>query len=141
MHLFTWYDGIRSIIRPGSPAVLMTLFLLIAGGVMGIFFAITLTFTERLSVDRDSSTNIYAINILETDEQKVRSTFPEADVFSILRARVVRINDRSLADHIGTPTPGGEFRREFSITTNPLKDVPLLEGKSEIGEKEVSVEE
>ena len=117
---FTLYDGFRTIIRPGSPAVLMTTFLTICIVTTGIFFAISLTFRERLTIDSTSSVNVYALNILESDEKKVREAFPGKELFSILRGRIIQVNGKSLAEHLGTPKPSREFTREFSITTNSL---------------------
>jgi predicted lysophospholipase L1 biosynthesis ABC-type transport system permease subunit len=43
-------------------------------------------------------------------------------MYSILRARISRINGRTLAAHLDTEKPSGEFTREFNITTTPLEN-------------------
>jgi putative ABC transport system permease protein len=61
-------------------------------------------------------------------------------MYSILRARISKINNKTLAEHLGTPKPSGEFTREFSITTSPL-DNDILRGKKIITKDEVSIDD
>jgi putative ABC transport system permease protein len=60
-------------------------------------------------------------------------------MYSILRARISKINNKTLAEHLGTPKPTNEFTREFNITTSPLDD-EVLRGKKTLEKDEVSVD-
>jgi putative ABC transport system permease protein len=60
-------------------------------------------------------------------------------MYSILRARISKINSKTLAEHLGTPKPTGEFTREFNITTSPLTN-PIIRGKETLEKDDVSVD-
>lgn len=61
------------------------------------------------------------------------------EIYSILRARVMKVNASTLAEHLDVTEPSREFTREFNITTTPLSN-PILAGKSTIASDEVSVD-
>lgn len=46
-------------------------------------------------------------------------------MYDILRARIDRVNGRTLAEHLGEERPSGEFTREFNITTTPLENAVI----------------
>lgn len=49
------------------------------------------------------------------------------------------MNGQSLAEHLGTPKPTGEFTREYNITTSPLEN-RIIRGKAVIAPDEVSMD-
>ncbi|MBP9780095.1 hypothetical protein KBD33_05765, partial [Candidatus Gracilibacteria bacterium] len=65
---------------------------------------------------------------------------PQVELYSILRARISRINNKTLEEYFQNETPSGEFTREFNITTNILKN-RIIQGKSTLLANEVSVDE
>lgn len=88
-----------------------------------VFASFSLAFREQLVIDSGSTANIYAINILEQDKEKVEKVIGSgALMYDILRARIDRVNGRTLAEHLGEERPSGEFTREFNITTTPLEN-------------------
>lgn len=98
-----------------------------------VFASFSLAFRSKLVIDSTNTANIYAINILESDVEKVRSTLgPSALMYDILRARVVGINGKTLEEHFDTDRVSGEFTREFNITTTPLEN-DILTGKAAFG--------
>ncbi|MBX9809587.1 hypothetical protein K2X92_04330, partial [Candidatus Gracilibacteria bacterium] len=137
---FYLFDGIRSLSRPLMPTVPITLSLL----GMTIFFVIfgifSLSFREKLLGDTRDSANVYAINILDSDRSKIDRVLSGSMMYSIIRARINTINNKTLSEHLDQKNPSGEFTREFNITTNDL-DFPIIEGKKELQKDEVSVDE
>lgn len=137
---FYIFDGIRSLSRPFVATIPITLSLL----GMTIFFVIfgifSLSFREKLLLDTGDSANVYAINILESDRQKIDTILSGSTMYSILRARINAINNKKLSEHLDQKTPSWEFTREFNITTNQL-DFPIIEWKNELAKDEVSVDE
>jgi putative ABC transport system permease protein len=137
---FALYDALRTHVRPLSPSVPVTLSLLIITVSFIVFLLFSLSFQSRLSVSDDQTANIYAINILEQDRVKIEQYLSgSGDIYSILRARIKSVNGQSLAEHLGTPKPTGEFTREFNITTSPI-DTEILRGKKIIAKDEVSMD-
>ena len=43
-------------------------------------------------------------------------------MYDILRARISKVNGKSLAEHLKEENPSGEFTREFNITTTSLEN-------------------
>jgi predicted lysophospholipase L1 biosynthesis ABC-type transport system permease subunit len=126
---FLLYDGMRTHVRPLSPSVPVTLSLVFITSFFIIFLLFSLSFREKLSIPVDQTANIYAINILEQDRAKVETYLSgSGEMYSILRARISKINNKTLAEYLGTPKPTGEFTREFNITTSSLSN-PIIRGK------------
>lgn len=102
---FYIFDGIRSLSRPFVATIPITLSLL----GMTIFFVIfgifSLSFREKLLLDTGDSANVYAINILESDRQKIDTILSGSTMYSILRARINAINNKKLSEHLDQKTP------------------------------------
>lgn len=137
---FFIFDGIRSLSRPLMPTIPITLSLL----GMTIFFVIfgifSLSFREKLLWDTRDSANVYAINILDSDRTKIDPILSGSIMYSIIRARINTINNKTLSEHLEQDNPSWEFTREFNITTNQL-DFPIIKWKKELTRDEVSVDE
>ncbi len=139
-HHFVWYDGIRTLIRPLTPTIPITISLVSITTFFLIFILFSLSFRSELSIDTKESANIYALNILETDREKIQKIASGSEMYSILRARIVGINGKTLSEYLGTDRPSGEFTREFNITDTPLQDT-ILSGKHTIEKQEVSIDD
>jgi predicted lysophospholipase L1 biosynthesis ABC-type transport system permease subunit len=61
-------------------------------------------------------------------------------MYDILRARITRINEKTLEEHFDVERVSGEFTREFNITTTSLPN-RVLAGKKEISSSEVSIDQ
>jgi putative ABC transport system permease protein len=123
-----------------TPTVSLSLSLILIAAFFVLFWLFSLSFRAKLQIDAEHTANIYAINILPADSERITQSMTGIEIYSILQARVTEINHRSLALHLGTPEPSREFTREFNITTTPLAN-PILEWKKEIGRDEVSVDD
>ena len=138
---FAWYDGIRTLVRPLTPTIPITLSLISITTFLLVFILFSLAFRSELSIDSEESANVYALNILESDRKKIETIItPKDEFYSILRARISRINNKPLEEHLGSDRPSGEFTREFNLTDTPLEN-PILRGKPTIGTQEVSVDD
>lgn len=123
---FPFYDGIRTLVRPLSPAIPISISLIGMVLFFTVFTLFSLAFRDKLSIDTKTTTNIYAINILDQDIDIIRKTFPEAKAYSILQARISQVNHQDLASFLHTPSPSREFSREFNVTLESLPEVPIL---------------
>jgi predicted lysophospholipase L1 biosynthesis ABC-type transport system permease subunit len=120
---FYFYDAVRTLVRPLTPTVPITISLVSVTVFFVAFASFSLAFRSQLVLDSTSTANIYAINILETDREKVKNTIgSDALMYDILRARITGINGKTLSEHMGTETASGEFTREFNITTSPTNN-------------------
>jgi putative ABC transport system permease protein len=137
---FLLYDAMRTHVRPLAPSVPVTLSLVLITSFFIIFLLFSLSFREKLDIPVDQTANIYAINILEQDREKIEKYLSwSGNMYSILRARISKLNNRTLAEHLDTPKPTGEFTREFNITTSPLTN-PIIRGRETLAKDEVSVD-
>lgn len=138
---FFVYDAIRALVRPLTPTIPITLSLVLVTVFFLVFASFSLAFRSKLVIDSSNTANIYAINILESDKDTVKARLGSgALIYDILRARIDRVNGRTLADHLSQDRPSGEFTREFNITTTEL-DNKVLKWKSIIGKWEVSMDD
>ena len=76
----------------------------------------TLTFRTTLNETMESKIDAFVINLLPRDYENLSKWVPKEGFYSTLRARIVRINNTSLADYLGGGEVSGEFTREFNIT-------------------------
>ena len=90
---FSIFDAIRTLVRPLTPTIPITLSLLGITAFFVVFLLFSLSFREKLVTDTRMTANIYAINILESDREKIDKILTGAEIYSILRARISKIND------------------------------------------------
>lgn len=118
--------------RPLTPTLPITISLVSVTVFFLVFASFSLAFRAKLVIDSTNTANIYAINILEQDKQKVVSILGTgALMYDILRARILRVNGASLETHFSSDRVSGEFTREFNITTTALPNA-VLGGKKQI---------
>ena len=118
---FFVYDAIRALVRPLTPTIPITLSLVLVTVFFLVFASFSLAFRSKLVIDSSNTANIYAINILESDKNAVKARLGSGGLmYDVIRARIDRVNGRTLADHLGQDRPSGEFTREFNITTTEL---------------------
>lgn len=88
-----------------------------------VFVLFSLALYDKLNIDTGETANIYALNILESDRVRIEATLTGSDaMYSVLRARISKINGQSLSGFLNTERPSGEFTREFSVTITPLEN-------------------
>ena len=68
---FSLYDGIRTLVRPLMPTIPITLSLLGITIFFVVFLLFSLSFRSKLVADTAQSANIYAVNVLESDREKI----------------------------------------------------------------------
>lgn len=137
---FPIYDGFRTLVRPFTPTIPITVSLVSVTTFFLVFLLFSFSFRSQLSVDTRESANMYALNILESDKVKIENVLSGSEMYSILRARINRINGKSLAEHLEQETPSGEFTREYNITLSPLENT-IIRGKDTITADEVSIDD
>lgn len=137
---FLIYDALRTLVRPLTPTIPITISLFFVTTFLTIFILFSLAFRSELTLDADKNANIFALNILESDREKVEKVLSGGEMYSILRARISHINSKTLAEHLGTENPSGEFTREFNVTLSPLQNT-IIRWKNTINADEVSVDD
>lgn len=137
---FTLFDGIRALTKPLTPSIPITVSLVGMTTFFIIFGLFSLSFRDKLVQDTANSANIYAINVLESDRDRLENVLSGTTMYSIIRARINSINDIPLSAHLNQKEPSGEFSREFNITTNDL-GLPIIKGTSTLGPTDLSVDE
>jgi putative ABC transport system permease protein len=138
---FFFYDAIRTLVRPLTPTIPITLSLVAITVFFLVFGSFSLAFRSKLILDSTTTANIYAINILKSDKEWVEKVIGNgALMYDILRARIEKINGRSLKEHFGWTDPSGEFTREFNITTTPLQN-RIIRWKNTIEKWELSLDD
>jgi predicted lysophospholipase L1 biosynthesis ABC-type transport system permease subunit len=134
---FPFYDSVRSLVRPGTPSISITLSLSLVGILLVFFLLFSLSFRDRVSSGA-GDISVFAINILPQNVPAIRTYDPDISLYSVLRARIVRIGTRTLAQHFGG-APSGEYTREFNITRDD-RSAETVSGQSSVGTGEVSVD-
>jgi putative ABC transport system permease protein len=137
---FPIYDGFRTLVRPFIPTIPITVSLVSVTTFFLVFLLFSFSFRSQLSVDTRESANMYALNILESDKKNLEKILSGSEMYSILRARISRINGKSLAEFLNQEKPSGEFTREFNITTSPLEN-SIIRWKDTITANEVSIDD
>jgi predicted lysophospholipase L1 biosynthesis ABC-type transport system permease subunit len=105
-----------------TPTIPITLSLISVTTFFVVFILFSLAFRSELTLDVAKNANIFALNILESDREKIEKVLSGAEMYSILRAKISLINGKTLAEHLGTENPSGEFSREFNVTISPLQN-------------------
>lgn len=138
---FYIFDALRTLVRPLMPTLPITISLICVTVFFLVFASFSLAFRSKLVIDSGGTANIYAINILKQDREKVEKVVGTgALIYDIIRARISGINGKTLTEHFDGKEPSGEFTREFNITTTPLEN-KILKWKNTIGKWEVSVDD
>ncbi len=119
---FLFFDALRTLVRPMTPTIPITLSLISVTTFFVVFILFSLAFRSELTLDVVKNANIFALNILESDREKIEKVLSGAEMYSILRAKISLINGKTLAEHLATENPSGEFSREFNVTISPLQN-------------------
>lgn len=86
---FYLYDAVRALVRPLTPTIPITISLVSVTVFFLVFVNFSIAFRGQLIIDSTNTANIYAINILQSDREKVESIIGSgALMYDILRARV-----------------------------------------------------
>ena len=86
--------------RPLTPTIPITISLISITSFFVLFALFSLAFRERLVVDTRNTANIYAINILSSDIENITPVLSGAEVYSVIRSRISRVNGRTLEEHL-----------------------------------------
>lgn len=136
---FFLLDALRSFRdAPVLGKVSFSVFFLLSATLAAVFL-FSLAFRDTLRTTTESRINTFAVNLLPSDYEKLSSWMLREDFYSTLRARIVTINDRTLAEHLNTPEVSREFTREFSVTDGETGNA-ILAGRAAKSEREVSID-
>lgn len=137
---FAFTDAVRLSVSPGSPAFPVVAAFLVPAVLLASFSSLAFHFSSELQRLSSSGYDVFALNLKESDAAAVRKEFPKSESYSIIRARISRINGKTLSEHLNGE-PSREFSREFNITSSALPDA-VIEGEDrELKIGEVSLDD
>ncbi|MFB0965187.1 MAG: hypothetical protein QMC36_05925 [Patescibacteria group bacterium] len=137
---FAFTDAVRLAVSPGSPAFPVVSAFLVPAVLLASFSSLAFHFSSELQRLSSSGYDVFAINLKEADASAVRKEFPKSESYSIIRARISRINGKTLSEHLNGE-PSREFSREFNVTSSPLPDVVIDGEKRDVKIGEVSLDD
>lgn len=121
---FFLYDSIRSTVRPGNLSFLLNISFFIIFFVTLFISILFGNFYNRLQVNLETDNNLFILNITQDTFDKIDPEY-QKKAYSLLRWRILEINNQSLKKHLEN-NPSGRFSREFNITDSGLEDLKLL---------------
>lgn len=136
---YSLYDAMRNTIRPGNLSLLISGSFIISFSSLLFISILSLNFLDRLNIDLSNDNNLYVINIPDKDIGVIDPQYLD-DTFSVILARISKINNKNLKEHLWNRGDSGRFTREFNITDNALKDVEIIDWDI-IQANEVSVDQ
>ncbi len=135
---FQIFDAIRVANKPWNMTFLTSISFFI---IFAIWFSLLIlfwNFNNRLQINLDSDKNFFVLNITPDTYEKLDTKYkPES--FSLIKWRILKINNKTLNEHLGW-RPSREFTREFNITDNSLSDLAILEWEKEVLPNTVSLD-
>lgn len=121
---FAFTDAVRLAVSPGSPAFPVVAAFLVPAVLLASFSSLAFHFSSELQRLSSSGYDVFAINLKESDAAAVRKEFPKSESYSIIRARISRINGETLSEHL-KGEPSREFSREFNVTSSELPNAVI----------------
>lgn len=137
---FAFVDAVRLAVSPGSPAFPVVSAFLVPAVLLASFSSLAFHFSSELQRLSSSGYDIFVINLKESDAAAVRKEFPKSESYSVIRARISRINGKTLSEHLNGE-PSREFSREFNLTSSKLPDAVVRGEDRETKIGEVSLDD
>lgn len=137
---FAFTDAVRLSVSPGSPAFPVVAAFLVPAVLLASFASLAFHFSSELQRLSSTGYDVFALNLNEADAAAVRKEFPKSESYSIIRARVSKVNGQTLSQHLDGE-PSREFSREFNITSSALPDAVLKGEDRELAIGEVSLDD
>lgn len=123
---FALFDAVRLSLSPGSPAFPVVSAFVVPAVLFASFASLAFHFSSELERLSSSGYDVFALNLQPEDVDAVRAEFPKSEAYSVIRARISRINGKTLSGHLNGE-PSREFTREFNVTTSALPE-SVVEG-------------
>lgn len=137
---FALFDSVRLSIAPGSPAFPVVAAFVVPAVLLASFASLAFHFTSELERLSTSGYDIFAMNLTEKDAESARSAFPKSESYSVIRARISKINGLTLAEHLDGE-PSREFSREFNVTSSKLPEAVIAGENRDVKIGEVSLDD
>jgi predicted lysophospholipase L1 biosynthesis ABC-type transport system permease subunit len=121
---FFLYDSIRSTVRPGNLSFLLNISFFIIFFVTLFISVLFWNFYNRLQVNLETDNNLFILNITQDTFDQIDKKYQDK-AYSLLRWRIIEINNQTLKKHLEN-NPSGRFSREFNMTDSWLEDLQIL---------------
>jgi predicted lysophospholipase L1 biosynthesis ABC-type transport system permease subunit len=89
----------RNTIRPGNLSLLISGSFIISFSSLLFISILSLNFLDRLNIDLSNDNNLYVINIPDKDIGVIDPQYLD-DTFSVILARISKINNKNLKEHL-----------------------------------------
>lgn len=135
---FQIYDAIRVANKPGNMTFLISISFFI---IFSIGFSLLIlfgNFNNRLQVNLQTDKNFFVLNITQDAYEQFSDEYKN-DSFSLIKWRILEINNKTLSEHIWWRV-SRQYSREFNITDNSLSDFAIIEWNKEVVENTVSLD-
>lgn len=136
---FAFFDAVRLSLSPGSPAFPVVSAFVVPAVLFASFASLAFHFSSELQRLSASGYDVFALNLQPKDVDSVRAKFPRSEAYSVIRARISRINGKTLPEHLKGEPPR-EFTREFNVTTSALPESVIEGADRPVGKGEVSLD-
>lgn len=121
---FLFYYTSRSLIRPGNMTFIIVFPLTIIFSLFYFFTTFSLVLSDATN-DVWQDVSYYIFNIPWSATWEVSKVFWDIELYDILLARIIKINEKKLGEFLSERRDAWEFEREFNLTTHPLPDNPF----------------
>lgn len=118
---FLLFHTLRACIRPWNMTLFITLPVIIVGSVFFFLLVFAISFLDITRID-EGEESYFILNINRQESEILKERFENIELYDILLARIVRVNNTPLRDFLESSPRSWEFTREFNLTTNPLPD-------------------
>ncbi len=101
---FPLYHTLRALIRPRNMTLLISLPLIIIFSVLYFLIVFAFVFLDVMKLETKNS-DYFFLNISESSAQTLGEQYRDIDLYDILLARIIAINESSLQTHLGQEKP------------------------------------
>ncbi len=137
---FASFDAVRLAVAPGSPAFPVVSAFVVPAVLFASFASLAFHFSDELERLSSTGYDIFVLNLSESGASFVRSEYPRSESYSIIRARISKINGKTLSEHL-EGNPPRQFTREFNVTSSPLPEAVIRGENRPVSVGEVSLDD
>ncbi len=137
---FASFDAVRLAVAPGSPAFPVVSAFVVPAVLFASFASLAFHFSDELDRLSSSGYDVFALNLSEDSAAAVVAEYPQSESYSIIRARISKINGKTLSEHFGE-NPSREFTREFNVTSSFLPEAVIRGDDRPVSVGEVSLDD
>lgn len=137
---FASFDAVRLAVAPGSPAFPVVSAFVVPAVLFASFASLAFHFSDELERLSSTGYDIFVLNLSESGASFIRNEYPRSESYSIIRARISKINGKTLSEHL-EGNPSRQFTREFNVTSSSLPEAVIRGENRPVSVGEVSLDD